>query len=85
MKSRMLAAAAFAALSAVTTAAYADGPTEFIRMADTNKDGMISKDEAMKMVEKMYDKADTKKNGKLDKKQVDHLLKSLMDASMLGN
>jgi hypothetical protein len=32
----------------------------------------------MKMVEKMYDKHDTKKMGKLDKKQTEAFLKELM-------
>lgn len=53
----------------------------FVKMCDVNKDGMVSKEEAMKMVEKMFDKADTKKQGKLDKKQVESFLKSLMDSS----
>ena len=39
---------------------------------------MVSKDEVMKMVEKMFDKADTKKAGKLDKKQAEIFLKQLM-------
>ena len=39
---------------------------------------MVSKDEVMKMVEKMFDKHDTKKMGKLDKKQAEALLKELM-------
>ena len=53
----------------------------FVKMCDQDKDGMVSKAEAMKMIEKMFDKADTKKQGKLDKKQVEIFLKSLMDSS----
>jgi hypothetical protein len=41
---------------------------------------MVSKAEMMKMVEKMYDKHDTKKMGKLDKKQAEAFLKELMKA-----
>jgi hypothetical protein len=44
---------------------------KFAAMCDTDKDGMVSKAEMMKMVEKMYDKHDTKKMGKLDKKQTE--------------
>ena len=47
-------------------------------MCDGVKDGMVSKAEAMKMIEKMFDKQDTKKMGKLDKKQVEAFLKELM-------
>jgi Ca2+-binding EF-hand superfamily protein len=50
----------------------------FVKMCDTDKDGMVSKAEAMKMVEKMFDKHDTKKMGKLDKKQVEAFLAELM-------
>ena len=85
---RVLAVAAMsaAALCAVP-ASYAgemDSAAHFIKMCDADKDGMVSKAEAMKMVEKMFDKADTKKMGKLDKKQIDTFLKSLMEASQGG-
>ena len=53
----------------------ADG---FVKMCDADKDGMVSKAEAMKMIEKMWDKQDAKKMGKLDKKQVEAFLKELM-------
>ena len=36
---------------------------------------------AMKMIEKMWDKQDTKKMGKLDKKQVEAFLKDLIKPS----
>jgi len=88
MKMRQLAAAAtFASLAfAVPTAYAADSlnPNEFVKQCDTDKDGMVSKAEAMKMVEKMFDKADTKKMGKLDKKQVEAFLKSIMMDSSGG-
>ena len=50
----------------------------FVKMCDADKDGMVSKKEAMKMIEKMWDKQDTRKMGKLDKKQVEAFLKELM-------
>ena len=51
---------------------------KFITNCDANKDGMVSKDEMMKMVEKAFEKADSKKAGKLDKKQAEIFLKQLM-------
>lgn len=77
-------ALAAAAVAVPVQAAEVDEANAFTKMADMNKDGMVSKAEAMKMVEKMFDKADTKKMGKLDKKQVEIFLKSLMDASVGG-
>ena len=53
----------------------------FQAMCDTNKDGMVSKAEAMKAIEKMFDKHDTKKKGMLDKAQLERFLKELMKAS----
>ena len=53
----------------------------FQAMSDTNKDGMVSKAEAMKMVEKMFDKHDTAKKGMLDKAQLERFLKELMKSS----
>jgi len=38
---------------------------------------MVSKDEVMKMVEKMFDRHDKKKMGKLDKKEAEEFLKEL--------
>ena len=78
---KILALAAMAtALSAVPLAHAGDdiNPDAFVKMCDTDKDGMVSKAEVMKMVEKMYDKHDSKKMGKLDKKQVEAFLKELM-------
>jgi len=75
---------AVAAVAAGTLAmpAYADNDKmdvdKFVTMCDGDKDGMVSKAEMMKMVEKMFDKADTKKAGKLDKKQAEIFLKQLM-------
>jgi len=62
--------------------AYADSDKmdmdKFITNCDANKDGMISKDEMTKMVEKAFEKADAKKTGKLDKRQAEIFLKQLM-------
>jgi hypothetical protein len=71
----MLSACAFA------MPAYAAedlNPDAFVKMCDADKDGMVSKAEFMKMMEKMYDKQDAKKTGKIDKKQAEALLKELM-------
>ena len=77
----VLAAAAMAtalASTAVLAAKEDESADRFVKMCDTDKDGMVSKDEVMKMVEKMFDKHDTKKMGKLDKKQAEQFLKELM-------
>ncbi len=85
---KTLSAVALASLAFAAPTAFAQGqdpyPNFFVKMCDENKDGMVSKAEAMKMVEKMFDKADTKKAGKLDKKQVELFLKSLSTDSMGG-
>ncbi len=64
------------ALAAFSTAMMA--VHKFVKMCDTDKDGMVSKAEVMKMVDKMFDKHDTKKMGKLDKKQAEAFLMELM-------
>lgn len=84
---KTLAAATFASLAFAAPLAYADDTSNannFVKMCDMDKDGMVSKAEVMKMVEKMFDKQDTKKAGKLDKKQVELFLKSLIDSSSGG-
>ncbi len=48
---------------------------EFMKSCDMDKDGMVSKAEMMKHMEKMFDKMDTKKTGKLDKNQTANFLK----------
>ena len=81
---RMLAATALTSLAFAVPTAYAGDDVNanaFLKMCDSDKDGMVSKAEAMKMVEKMFDKADTQKMGKLDKKQLETFLKSLMTDS----
>ncbi len=47
----------------------------FMKSCDMDHDGMVSKAEMMKHMEKMFDKMDTKKTGKLDSKQTEAFLK----------
>jgi len=81
---KMLAAAAFAATFAAIPAAYAAAESDdlkfadFMAMCDTDKDGMLSKAEIVKTIEKVFDKHDRKKAGKLDTKQTEALLRELM-------
>lgn len=49
-----------------------------MKKMDENKDGMMSKEEVMKMVSEKFDKMDTKKTGKMDDKQFAEFLKELM-------
>ncbi len=49
-----------------------------MKKMDENKDGMMSKEEFMKMVSEKFDKMDTKKAGKMDMKQFEEFLKELM-------
>ena len=80
----MLAAGAMATAMLAAPVAHAQESVNadaFVKMCDGDKDGMVSKQEAMKMIEKMWDKQDTKKMGKLDKKQVELFLKELMRPS----
>lgn len=71
MSTAIAAAPAYAAEEALNA-------DKFVTMCDADKDGMVSKAEMMKMVEKMFDKHDTKKQGKLDKQQAEAFLKELM-------
>jgi hypothetical protein len=76
-----LAAATLAAAFVAAPAAYAREDMDadkFVKMCDADKDGMVSKAEMMKMVEKMFDKHDSKKTGKLTKDQAEAFLKELM-------
>ena len=50
---------------------------EFMKSCDMDHDGMMSKAEMVKHMEKMFDKVDTRKTGKLDKKQTEEFLKQL--------
>ena len=48
---------------------------DFMKECDMDHDGMMSKAEMLKHMEKMFDKADVKKTGKLDKSQTEIFLK----------
>ena len=48
---------------------------EFMKSCDMDHDGMMSKAEMVAHMEKMFDKMDTKKTGKLDKKQTEEFMK----------
>jgi hypothetical protein len=50
---------------------------EFMKSCDMDHDGMMSRAEMHKHMDKMFDKMDTKKVGKLDKKQSEELLRQL--------
>ena len=50
---------------------------DFMKSCGMDKDGMMSKAEMVKHMEKMFDKMDTRKMGKLDKKQTEEFLKQL--------
>ncbi len=79
--SKMMAAAAMAAAMCAVPLAHAGedvNPDAFVKMCDKDKDGLGWKAEAMKAVEKMFDKVEAKKMGKLDKRQVEVFLKELM-------
>lgn len=71
------------ALSLMATPAFAGQKDrkvnidEFMKSCDMNHDGMVSKEEMLKHMEKMFDRMDKKKTGKLDKKQAEEFLKQL--------
>ncbi len=48
---------------------------EFMKSCDMDHDGMMSKAEMLAHMEKMFDKIDKRKSGKLDKKQTEEFLK----------
>ena len=49
----------------------------FMKSCDTDHDGMMSKAEMVKHMEKMFGPMDTKKTGKLDDKQTREFLNKL--------
>ena len=77
----MLASSMVAASLLATPAVFAADPPhkmnmdEFMKTCDMDHDGMMSKAEMVAHMEKMFDKMDTKKTGKLDKKQTELFLK----------
>lgn len=83
---RLITAVAASLMSASLVAApvaYSAEPAtkvdmhKFMASCDMDHDGMMSKAEMLKHMEKMFDKYDTKKTGKLDKKQTEQFLKDL--------
>jgi hypothetical protein len=54
-----------------------DYPNIFVKMCEKSPDGKVTKAEVMEVVEKAFDKHDTRKEGKLDKKQTEAFLKNL--------
>ena len=78
-----IASSMFAVSLMAAPAAFAADKTkmgnmdEFMKSCDMDHDGMMSKAEMLKHMEKMFDKMDTKKTGKLDKKQAEAFLKQL--------
>ena len=74
-------ATALVALSLVAAPALAQNTAkmahmdEFMKSCDMDHDGMMSKAEMVKHMEKMFDQMDTRKTGKLDKKQSEAFLK----------
>jgi Ca2+-binding EF-hand superfamily protein len=54
---------------------------EFMKSCDMDHDGMMSKAEMVKHMEKMFDQMDTGKTGKLDKKQSEAFLKQFTSPS----
>ena len=83
-RTKTLAAALIAAAFLAAPAAHAGNEArdlvyrDFVEHCDTDKDGMVSKAEMMKMVEKTFDRVDTRKAGKIDKRQVEAFLDELM-------
>jgi hypothetical protein len=77
----IFAAAAFATLAVAIAPSYAAGDDDnanvFVKMCDAAPDGKVSKAEVMKAVEKMFDKHDTRREGKLDRKQAEIFAREL--------
>jgi len=82
-----IAALAIATTITLSTSALADhyehGTPEarsFVQACDTDKDGKVSREEMRQRMERLFDKADTNKEGKLDAKQVEFFLRELVKA-----
>src|SRR5262249_791034 len=56
-----------------------DGPDEFLKRFDKNQDGFITKDELPQQFARAFDRADANQDGKLDKKEIESLLKILRE------
>lgn len=76
---KLLAGSLVAASLLAAPAAFADDKKvnmdAFMKACDMDHDGMVTKAEMVKHMEAMFDKMDTKKTGKLDKKQAETFLK----------
>lgn len=75
--SSMVAASLMAAPAFAADTMMKVNMDDFMKTCDMNHDGMMSKEEMLKHMEKMFDKMDKKKTGKLDKKQTEEFLKQL--------
>ena len=76
--SKVLAMAAMAAAIVAAPAVQAREDMDaniFVKNFQMDKDGMVTKEEFMKKMEKMFDKQDTKKMGKIDQKQLEQFWK----------
>jgi hypothetical protein len=77
---KTLAALALTTFAFAILPSHAEGEEEnqniFVKMCEKSPDGKISKSQVMKTVEKMFDKHDSRKEGKLDKKQADAFYKA---------
>ena len=79
--SRRILAAAILGTAFLVPSAHAREDMDadrFVKMCDADHDGMVSKAEVMKQVEKMFDKHDKRRAGKLDRTQVELFLLELM-------
>jgi hypothetical protein len=83
---KVFAAAALATLAFAVVPSWADDEqSNFVtKMAEQSPDGKVTKADVMKKVEKMFDKHDSRKEGKLDKKQADAFYRDLMNRSPGG-
>jgi hypothetical protein len=79
---RMFAGLAIAAMAVAALPTWAigddDAPNIFVKMCEESPDGKVTKKQVMDRVGRMFDKHDTRNEGKLDKKQVEFFLKELM-------
>src|ERR1700674_779759 len=52
-------------------------PEDFIKRFDKNKDGYLTRDEVPPFLAKGFDKADTNGDGKLDRGEIDQMLRNV--------
>ena len=82
-KRKIFAAALLSSLAFAIPAAHADDdyPNVFVKMLEQSSDKKVSKPQVMATVERMFDKADTRKEGKLDRNQTEAFWKMLTTSS----